>query len=319
MDKIWSILVVDDEPANLQLMRAILADFYRTIFAKNGEQAIEAARRHQPDLILLDIMMPGLDGFEVCRRLKSDPALVAIPVIFVTAMGELDDEARGFEIGAIDYIVKPASPAIVRARVRTHISLVDQNAVLDRLGLAGEYKDNETGAHVRRIGRYSEVMARRLGWSQAACQAIGRASPMHDIGKIAIPDRVLLKPGKLDEEEWSIMRTHAERGAAIIGGNVTGLMQMAARIASSHHEKWDGTGYPGGFAGDSIPIEGRIVAVADVYDALMSRRPYKEPWPQAKVVDYIVEQSDRHFDPEMVTLVLSAMDEFGSIRAELPD
>ncbi len=319
MDMLWKILVVDDEPNNLEVLRGILGNTYTLAFAKNGVQALDAARRHHPDLILLDVMMPGMDGYEVCLNLKTDPVLRPIPVIFVTAMDEDEDQARGFEVGGIDYITKPVSGAVVRARIRTHIALVDQSAVLDRLGVAGEYRDNETGAHVRRIGRYAEILAGRLGWSPEACRAIGQAAPMHDIGKIAIPDRILLKPGKLDPDEWKIMKTHSEHGAAIMGSRGSALMQMAASIALSHHEKWDGSGYPHGLRGDAIPLVGRIVALADVYDALLSRRPYKEPWPKAQVVAYFREQAGGHFDPALVPLFLDAIEDMERVRAALPD
>jgi len=319
MDKLWKILVVDDEPNNLEVLRSVLAGTYTLAFAKNGHQALEAALRHRPDLILLDVMMPGMDGYEVCRRLKSDPDFDQIPIIFVSAMDDVEDQARGFEVGGIDYITKPVSAPIVRARIRTHIALVDQSAVLERLGIAGEYKDNETGAHVRRMGRYSEILAKRLGWSPDACRAISQSAPMHDIGKIAIPDRILLKPGKLDADEWTVMRSHAERGAAIIGAKGSALMQMAARIAISHHEKWDGTGYPHGLRGEAIPIVGRIVALADVFDALLSRRPYKAPWPLDRVIDYIQEQAGLHFDPALVPLFLDSIDEMELVRVALPD
>lgn len=319
MDKLWKILVVDDQSDNLQVLRGILSDIYILSFAKDGEQALEAAERHLPDLILLDIMMPGMDGYEVCRRLKANPLLAHIPVIFVTAMGEIEDEACGFNVGAVDYVTKPVSASIVRARVRAHIALVDQRTVLDRLGVAGEFKDNETGAHVRRIGRLADVLARRLGWSDEACRIIGKTAPMHDIGKIAIPDRILLKPGKLDSYEWSLMKTHAERGAEIIGAGGSAMMQMAARIALSHHEKWDGSGYPYGLAEKQIPIEGRIVSVVDVYDALMSRRPYKEPWSFGDTIAHIRKHSGSHFDPDLVSLFLDSLDDVQRIRIELPD
>ncbi|PKU23990.1 response regulator [Telmatospirillum siberiense] len=319
MNKLWKVLVVDDQTHNLWLLRDILDDTYTLSFSKNGREALEAARRHRPDLILLDVMMPDMDGYEVCRRLKDDDDLRRIPVIFVTAMGEVEDEAAGFAVGGADYITKPVSAPIVRARVRTHIAQVDQGVVLDRLGIAGEFKDNETGAHVRRMGRYAEILARRLGWNDAACQAIARTAPMHDIGKIAIPDNILLKPGKFDAAEWTVMRSHAERGAAIIGANGSSLMRMAAQIALSHHEKWDGGGYPEGIPGEEIPVVGRIVAIADVYDALMSRRPYKEPWPLDRVVGHLREQSGKHFDPELVDLFLANVDAFEAIRAGLPD
>lgn len=319
MNKIWKVLVVDDQSHNLWLLRDILDDTYALSFSKNGREALEAARRHRPDLILLDVMMPDMDGYEVCRRLKADHDLQNIPVIFVTAMGESKNEAEGFAAGGADYITKPVSAPIVRARVRTHIAQVDQGVVLDRLSVAGEFKDNETGAHVRRMGRYAEILARCSGWSEAACQAISKTAPMHDIGKIAIPDNILLKPGKFDAEEWRIMRSHTERGAAIIGANGSALMRMAAQIAISHHEKWDGSGYPTGIAGEAIPLAGRIVAVADVYDALMSWRPYKEPWPLERVIEHLRDQSGKHFDPLLVDLFLANVDAFSAVRAGLPD
>lgn len=305
MDKLWKILVVDDEAMNLQVLRDMLSGTYALVYAKNGLQALDTARRHRPDLILLDVMMPDLDGYEVCRRLKADPALRHIPVIFVTAMDAEDDEMKGFEAGAVDYLTKPLSAALVHARIRTHIALVDQVSMLDRLCVAGEYKDQETGNHVRRIGIYAELLARALGWGPDACHAIRQAAPMHDIGKIAIPDRILLKPGKLDAEEMAIMRTHPERGASIIGSNGSALLRLAASIALNHHEKWDGSGYPRGLAGTDIPLEGRIVALADVFDALMSPRPYKRPWALEEVVAHLEAQAGRHFDPDLVPLFLA--------------
>ncbi|MEA1650307.1 response regulator [Nitrospirillum sp. BR 11164] len=304
MDKLWKVLVVDDEAVNLHVLRDILSANYALVYAKSGQQALDAARRHRPDLILLDIMMPDMDGYEVCRRLKAEPELRHIPIIFVSAMGTVEDEAKGFEAGATDYLTKPISAALVRARVRTHIALVDQASILDRLCVAGEYKDQETGGHVRRIGLLAEALARALGWSEDACRAIRLAAPMHDIGKIAIPDRILLKNGKLDAEEMAIMRTHPERGAAIIGSNGSSLLRLAASIAMTHHEKWDGSGYPRGLTGTAIPLEGRIVALVDVYDALLSPRPYKPAWSLEAVAAYLEDQAGCHFDPVLVPLFL---------------
>lgn len=319
MDKLWKILIVDDQSHNLWLLRDILHDVYNLCFAKSGREALDAARRHRPDLVLLDVMMPEMNGYEVCRRLKEDPELAHVPVIFVTALGEIDDETAGFAAGGVDYITKPVSAPIVRARIRAHIAQVDQTAVLERLGIAGEFKDNETGAHVRRMGRYAEILAQRLGWSELACQAIAKTAPMHDIGKIAIPDEILLKPGKLAEDEWSVMRSHTERGAAIIGAKGSALMRMASEIALSHHERWDGQGYPAGRSGEAIPITGRVVAIADVYDALLSRRPYKEAWPLAMVTGYLQEQAGKHFDPALIGLFLESLDSFNDVRKALPD
>ena len=313
-DSRQQVLVVDDEPANLQVLRHILQDEYRLLFAKDGSKALELAAREQPDLILLDVMMPGMTGYEVCERLKGYPATAAIPVIFVTALADVEDEARGFAVGAVDYITKPVSPAIVRARVRTHLSLVrveelreTRLQIVQRLGLAAEYKDNETGLHVIRMSHYSRVLALAAGFSEAQAEELLNAAPMHDVGKIGIPDAVLRKPGKLDGEEWEVMKQHAQIGADIIGEHPSGLLRMAREIALNHHEKWDGSGYPRGIGGAEIPVEARIIAIADVFDALTSERPYKKAWPVEEAVQLLREQSGRHFDPELVELFLGQL------------
>ena len=237
------LLLVDDEPTNLQVLRQILQDDYRLFFAKDGDKALEMAARERPDLILLDVMMPGMTGYEVCTRLKQDEMTVSTPVIFVTALADVDDEARGFEVGAVDYITKPVSPPIVRARVRTHLSLVRVDElkqtrlqIVQRLGLAAEYKDNETGLHVIRMSHYSRILALAAGFSELAADDLLNAAPMHDVGKIGIPDAILQKNGKLDEAEWVVMRSHAQIGAEIIGEHPSGLLQMARSIALTHHE-----------------------------------------------------------------------------------
>ncbi|BCD89623.1 two-component system response regulator [Pseudomonas solani] len=308
------LLLVDDEPTNLQVLRHILQDDYRLLFAKDGAKALELAQREAPDLVLLDVMMPGMTGHEVCARLKADEATTSIPVIFVTALADVEDEARGFEVGAVDYITKPVSPPIVRARVRTHLSLVRLDElkqtrlqIVQRLGLAAEYKDNETGLHVIRMSHYARILARALGWSEAACEDLLNAAPMHDVGKIGIPDAVLRKPGKLDDDEWVVMREHVRIGAEIIGEHPSGLLRMARSIALTHHEKWDGSGYPNGLRGEEIAIEGRIVAIADVFDALTSERPYKRAWSVEDAIALLREQSGRHFDPSLVELFISQM------------
>lgn len=308
------LLLVDDEPTNLQVLRHILQDDYRLLFAKEGVRALEMAERERPDLILLDVMMPGMTGYEVCEALKANPALDSIPVIFVTALGDVDDEARGFEVGAVDYITKPVSPPIVRARVRTHLSLVRLDElkqtrlqIVQRLGMAAEYKDNETGLHVIRMSHFSRVLALAAGFSENAAEELLNAAPMHDVGKIGIPDAVLRKPGKLDEQEWAVMRQHVEIGARIIGEHSSGLLKTAHVIALAHHEKWDGSGYPRGLRGEEIPIEARIVAIADVFDALTSVRPYKEAWPVEEAVTLLREQSGQHFDPLLVELFIEQL------------
>ena len=306
--------MVDDEPANLQVLRDMLREHYRLLFAKDGPKALELAAREKPELILLDVMMPGMTGYQVCAQLKATPATSAIPVIFVTALADVEDEAQGFAVGAVDYITKPVSPAIVKARVRTHLSLVrveelreTRLQIVQRLGLAAEYKDNETGLHVIRMSHYSRVLALAAGFSEAQAEELLNAAPMHDVGKIGIPDAVLRKPGKLDGEEWEVMKQHAQIGADIIGEHPSGLLRMAREIALNHHEKWDGSGYPRGISGAEIPVEARIIAIADVFDALTSERPYKKAWPVEEAVQLLREQSGRHFDPELVELFLGQL------------
>ncbi|MBD9416224.1 two-component system response regulator [Pseudomonas sp. PDM16] len=308
------LLLVDDEPTNLQVLRQILQDDYRLLFAKDGEKALELAERESPALILLDVMMPGMTGHEVCTRLKAQPSTSAIPVIFVTALADVDDEAKGFEVGAVDYITKPVSPPIVRARVRTHLSLVRVDElhqtrlqIVQRLGLAAEYKDNETGLHVIRMSYYTHILARAVGLDERAADDLLNAAPMHDVGKIGIPDAILQKAGKLDDSEWAVMRNHAQIGAEIIGEHDSRLLRMARSIALTHHEKWDGSGYPNGLKGTEIPLEGRIVAIADVFDALTSVRPYKPAWSVEEAVALLRRESGNHFDPELVELFLAQM------------
>lgn len=315
------LLIVDDEPANLQMLRHVLQDDYRLFFARDGVRALELAATESPGLILLDVMMPGLSGYDTCVRLKQDPAIAAIPVIFVTALSDTMDETRGFDVGAVDYITKPANPAVVRARVRTHLSLVRMDElrrtrleIVQRLGLAAEYKDNETGRHVIRMSHFSHRIALALGQSPHEAEDLLHAAPMHDVGKIGIPDAILRKPGKLDADEWEIMRQHPSIGADIIGEHAGGLLRMAHRIALCHHEKWDGSGYPDGLAGEDIPLEARIVALADVFDALTSVRPYKPAWPVEQAMTLIREQSGKHFDPALVPVFESILPALLEIR-----
>jgi putative two-component system response regulator len=315
------ILAVDDEASNLQLLRHILQDQYRLLFAKDAARALDLARQERPNLILLDVMMPGMTGYEACRILKADPATAAIPVIFATALNDPDDEVTGFEAGAVDYITKPLSPPIVRARVRTHLSLVRADElketrlqIVQRLGLAAEYKDNETGLHVIRMSHYARVLGLAAGLSDTAAEDLLHAAPMHDVGKIGIPDRILQKPAALDKEEWKIMQSHSTIGADIIGEHTHGMLALARNIALTHHEKWDGSGYPRGLAGEEIPLEGRIVAIADVFDALTSSRPYKEAWPVEEAVQYLRQQRGQHFDAHLVDLFLEHLPEIVEIK-----
>jgi putative two-component system response regulator len=328
------ILVVDDTPDNIDLLSSILADDYRIRVATSGEKALKIVYSDEPpDLILLDIMMPGLSGLEICRRLKANPDRRRIPIIFVTAMTSTEDEQLGLATGAVDYITKPISPPIVKARVRTHLALYDQSRELERmvrqrtvelmttrqqiirrLGRAAEFKDNETGNHVLRMSHYARLIAEAHGLGSEASDIIYSTSPMHDIGKIGIPDSILLKPGKLDAEEWKIMQQHPLMGAEIIGKHENELLETARVIAISHHEKWDGSGYPLGLKGEDIPLEGRIVAIADVFDALLSVRPYKPALPLEQALHYLESQSGRHFDPQLIGAFEKAMPEILRIR-----
>ncbi|MDP5142855.1 response regulator [Rheinheimera baltica] len=305
-----TLLLVDDEPTNLRVLRTVLQDEYRLLFAKSGEEALQLIQQQQPDLILLDVMMPGMTGYDVCARLKADPATQRLPVIFVTALKDEVDEAKGFEVGAVDYIAKPISPAIVRARIKTHLSLVRADElkqtrlqVIQRLGRAAEYKDNETGLHVMRMSHYAQVLARAYGLSAQHAEDLLHAAPMHDIGKIGIADSILLKPGKLTVEEFRDMQRHPLIGAEIIGDCDSDLLRMAKVVALYHHEKWDGSGYPHGLAGDAIPLEARIVAVSDVFDALTSARPYKQAWSIEDTMAHMQAQKGQHFEPRLIDLL----------------
>ncbi|MFD1122598.1 two-component system response regulator [Methylophilus flavus] len=317
------ILIVDDEPLNLKVLKQVLQDDYRLSFAKNGMDALDLVKKERPGLILLDVMMPGMTGFEVCRHLKNDPETHTIPVIFVTALTDEADESEGFNAGGVDYINKPISPSLVRARVKTHLSLVHIDELknthlelIQRLGRAAEFKDNETGMHVIRMSHVSGRIALELGMDAGFAEQLVHAAPMHDIGKIGIPDSVLLKPGKLDDDELAVMRTHPQLGADILDRSTSPLIKLAHTVALYHHEKWDGSGYPFGMKGEKIPIEARIVAVADVFDALLSKRPYKEAWPVEKAVEEIKSQVNRHFDPLVVEAMLNCLPDLIAINAK---
>lgn len=335
------ILIVDDERNNINVLVEILKPLYRTTVATSGPEALKrAGSKNPPDLVLLDIMMPEMDGYAVCRRLKSDPGTADIPVIFVTAMGEEEDESRGLDLGAVDYITKPVKPSIVKARIKTCLDLrrarrrlADQNRVLERkvrertqelresrieivnrLVHAAEYKDSDTASHITRMSRYCALLAEAYGLSEAECEVVLVASKMHDIGKIGIPDHILLKRGGFGEEEWEIMKSHTEIGSRILEGSKSRILQAGCIIAISHHERWDGRGYPKGLSGEAIPLYGRITALADVFDALTTVRPYKEAWSVEKSVETIIAGNGSHFDPNLCELFLKILPEILNIR-----
>lgn len=355
-----TILVVDDSAENLSLMSSLLKGTYRLKVANSGEKALAYARSDpRPDIVLLDIMMPGMSGYEVLQALKSDDATRYIPVIFLTAMSSADDERRGLELGAADYISKPISPATMMARVRTQLEnkqmadfMRDQNVFLDKevqrrgrelaaiqdvtiLAMASlaETRDSDTGNHIRRTQHYVKVLAEKLSdhprfghfLTPANIDMLYKSAPLHDIGKVGIPDRILLKPGRFTPDEFEIMKTHTTLGRDAIAaaekqlGMEVDFLRYAKEIAYGHQEKWDGSGYPLGLQGDAIPISARLMAVADVYDALISRRVYKEGMPHTRAVGIILEGRGTHFDADMVDAFIELQDEFQAIAQRFAD
>ncbi len=330
------ILLVDDTKTNIDILVQALQGECRLSVALSGQKALDFARSTRPDLILLDVVMPGMDGFMVCRELKADPETRDIPIIFITAVDDPRHKTKGLEAGAVDYITKPFEISEVKARVRTHLSLkiaretlTNQNQILEdrvrertlelektqaeviyRLGLAAEYRDMETGQHIRRMSEFCRILARAAGIEPKQADLMATACTMHDVGKIGIPDHILLKPGKLNVQEWEIMKTHCDIGRRLLAGGDSDILRMAEVIAGTHHERWDGTGYPLGLSGEDIPLSGRIACVCDVFDALISKRPYKEAWPLDLAVEEIRDKSGQFFDPRLAAL-------FGAFRPQV--
>jgi len=368
-----TILIVDDEPANLAVLNQLLSAKHRVLASKTGEQALtNASKEPGPDLILLDIMMPGMDGYTVLSRLRENEKTREIPVIFVTALDDTVDEEKGLELGAVDYIIKPIKPAIVKARVSAHLEIkhardrlrdqniwleaevtrrMQENILIQDLSLCtltqlAETRDSDTGNHILRTQGYVEALARQLqSHPQFAPELddlhlirIAKASPLHDIGKVGIPDAILLKPGKLTSEEWEIMKNHTRIGGEAIRNAIEkattttisnqifktrpeslAFLEVACVIATSHHEKWDGTGYPDGLEGPAIPFPARLMALADVYDALTTPRVYKKAWPTEEAANWIIEQKGKHFDPIVVEAFESMRKQFEHIQHTLAD
>ncbi len=370
-----TILVVDDTPDNLKLMSGLLRDDYKVKLATSGNSALEIAQSEfPPDLILLDIMMPEMDGYTVCLHLKANPKTKHIPVIFLTAKNEAADETKGFEFGAVDYITKPITPQIVLSRVKAHLAakkmqdmlrdensnmkkiqdfLSDQNSFLEKevakrtieinaiqdvtihaMASLAETRDSDTGNHIRRTQQYVKILAEKISSNPRLAhflvddkmiEMLFKSAPLHDIGKVGIPDKILLKPGKFTDEEFEIMKTHTTlgRNAILQAEKELGLevpfLKFAKEIAYYHQEKWDGSGYPIGLAGNDIPISARLMAVADVYDALISCRVYKVGMPHEQAVQIISEGKNTHFDPDMVDAFIELQDEFKAIAARFAD
>ena len=367
-----TVLIVDDTPQNLTVLGQLLQPLYRIRAANTGERALRAMGvEPRPDIVLLDVMMPEMDGYEVLRRLRENPETHDIPVIFITALNSAEDEEKGLGLGAVDYITKPFSPPIVLARVRTQLELKDardrlaeendwlerevarrmkENLLIQDLGVRalaclGEARDNETGHHIVRTQTYVELLAEHLKDKdrfQAALAGnqksmIIKAAPLHDIGKVGIPDAILLKPGRLTSEEFEAMKAHPTIGAdaiekamnqAMSGADDDAIdqapgafsfLRVAQEISLGHHEKWDGSGYPAGLAGETIPVSARLMALADVFDALMSRRVYKPPMTLEQATAIILEGRGSHFDPEVVDAYLACKDQFAEIAARYVD
>lgn len=340
------ILVVDDMTANVKLLTEILEkQGYHVRAAINGEMALQSIALKAPNLILLDIKMPNMNGFEVSRRLKNDSSTQAIPIIFISAMHETKDKLNAFRAGGQDYMTKPFANEEVIARVRTHLELYDyqqnleqkiqegtheiqllnneieetQGEIIAMLGATIEERSNEAGQHVVRVAEYAHLLAKFYGVDKETCELIRKASPMHDIGKVAIPDNILNKPGALTIEERGVIQTHTQKGYDILKGSTRSILQMAAIIAYQHHEKWDGTGYPQGLKGDEIHVAGRICAVADVFDALGNDRVYKAAWPLEQILDYFKEERGKSFEPKLIDLFFQNLDAFLAIRDKIQD
>jgi putative two-component system response regulator len=355
-----TILVVDDTPDNLTLVSNLLKKDYRVRVAINGEKALKIAfSEAPPDLILLDVMMPGMDGYEVCQHLRDNPLTAHIPIIFLTAKSEVEDERKGLSLGASDYITKPISPPILEARVKTHLVakayadfLTDktsylesevarrtreisaiQDVTIQAMASLAETRDSDTGNHIRRTQFYVKALTTKLKnhprfnafLTDTMIEMIYKSAPLHDIGKVGIPDRILLKPGRFEPAEFEIMKTHTTLGRDAIQAaeNTLGLkvefLSIAKEIAYGHQEKWDGSGYPEGLSGESIPVSARVMALADVYDALISRRVYKEGMSHEKAIGIITEGRGTHFDPDMVDAFLDIQDEILDIAHKYAD
>jgi putative two-component system response regulator len=347
------ILVVDDLPQNIELLEAFLLPLgYEILAAENGLQALKIVAEKSVDLVLLDVMMPGMDGFEVTRRIRKDEKHHNLPIVLVTALRETEDRVKGIEAGCDDFISKPVDKMELAARVRSLLKIKAYNDLLEnyrkdlerevaakteelrlalksikdasletilRLSMACEYKDEDTGAHIKRLSQYAVAVARQMAIDDGMIESIAYAAPMHDLGKLGIPDFILLKPAKLSPAEWEIIKKHTIIGAQILKGSSAEFIRLAEIIAYSHHEKWDGSGYPEGLKGESIPLAGRIIAIADVFDALTSKRPYKEPYSVEKSQDIIREQKGIHFDPAVVDAFFAIQGEIAEIKKEHDD
>ena len=341
-----TILIVDDAETNVNTLMDLLDDKYDVLASLDGESALEIVEEEEHiDLILLDIMMPGLDGFEVCKRLKSNPNKSDIPIIFITAKTDDESIEKAYELGGVDYITKPFRAREVLSRITNHLVLSEQSHILEQkvkektkelhdmnreiedtqrevvftMGAIGERRSKETGNHVKRVALYSETLALYYGLSKKEATMLKEASPMHDIGKVAIPDSILNKPARFTVEEFEQMKKHALLGYEMLKHSSRPLLKMASIVAFEHHEKWDGTGYPNGISGEDIHIYGRITALADVFDALGSHRVYKPAWKDEEIFKLFEEESGKHFDPKLVEIFFNNIDDFLDIREKFKE
>jgi len=340
-----TILIVDDTETNVETLLELLEDKYDVLATLSGTDALQMLEEESVDLILLDIVMPDMDGYEVCKRLKQNAPTRDIPVVFITAKTDEDSIEKAYELGGVDYITKPFRAREVLSRISNHLMLSDQKHILEEMvqektkelhdinaeleetqkevvftmGAIGEQRSKETGNHVKRVALYSEKLAQYYGLSTKEVKELKEASPMHDIGKVAIPDAILLKPAKFTENEYEKMKEHANLGYEMLKHSQRSLLKAATIVASEHHEKWDGTGYPIGLKGKEIHIYGRITAIADVFDALGSKRVYKEAWSDEKILKLFHEEKGKHFDPDLVDIFLAHTEEFFEIRNNLVD
>lgn len=335
------ILIVDDQPANVTLIEKMLdIDGYINVISTTDPTQVESIYLEQnSDLVLLDLNMPVLDGYQVLAKIREvDPDYP--PIIVLTAQSDRESRIKALDLGARDFLAKPFDRVELMTRIRNMLevrimtkAMKNQNTILDgmvkertkelfdtrlevirRLGRAAEYRDDMTGYHIIRMSRYAQLLAVAAGMPEDEAEMLLNASPMHDIGKIGIPDKVLMKPGKLDADEWETMKTHVDIGVEILSGSNSELMNMAAEVAQNHHEKWDGSGYPKGIAGEDIPFTGRVVALADVFDALTTERPYKDAWPVEEAVQFLKEQSGQHFEPRLVEHFLEILPDILKVR-----
>lgn len=353
-----TVLIVDDTKTNLDILGDALKPLYKISVALDGKSALTVAKKIAPDLILLDIMMPEMDGYEVCKQLKSELNTRDIPIIFLTALDQVDAKSRGFELGAVDYVTKPFEIMEVQARVKTHLLLkttqdmlkrqnelleqkvrertrelmVTRDVTIQSLSSLAETRDNETGGHIKRTQSYVTILSENLQnhprfsvfLNRDTREILAKTAPLHDIGKVGVPDKILLKPGKLETEEFEEMKKHTIYGRQALINAETDLgtnsfLNHARQFAYSHHEKWDGTGYPEGNSGENIPCEGRLMAVADVYDALISKRVYKPAFPHSKAVDIIVSEKGKHFDPVIIDCFSEVSEQFREAALQFAD